>query len=442
MLGNNEDTPAVQLHNNRDKSVSFDVDAPSLRHDPKQPKPALEQPNLVVRRSTRNLNKPSRFRAMFTQTAAAMILTPIPISIQLMSTHPTFAINAFVPGGIHAIAGGSHDVHNKFWYEDLPPSTNPVSNAHHEYVRLCDSEYDRIHDTVDGREWTPLQLLDHRVRKRRGQRTILAKVSWLTDTPTWIPLSALRMQEPFLVVDYILRIPQLLRSPDFHWTKEYVRDISKMEQLAHVFQAKTSRTPKFKFGVEVPSSIAHALQLDKRAGNNLWGDAIGTELQQLNDYRTFRHRRPNEDLSDYTRIPYHCVFDVKFNGRRKCRLVAGGNMTTPSKESVFSGVVDISSVHLGFLLDALNDLQICATDIGNAFLYGRTREKVYIRAGKEFGEHTFGKILIIDKSLYGLRTSSARFHEHLSTKLRSMGYQPSKAYPHQGAKIRETYIIR
>jgi hypothetical protein len=97
---------------------------------------------------------------------------------------------------------------------------------------------------------------------------------------------------------------------------------------------------------------------------------------------------------------------------------------------VFSGVVDISSVRLDFLLAARNDLQICAADIGNAFLYGRTREKVYIRAGKEFGAQNYGQILIIDKSLYGLRTSSARFHEHLSAKLvRTMGYHPSKADP-------------
>ena len=36
-----------------------------------------------------------------------------------------------------------------------------------------------------------------------------------------------------------------------------------------------------------------------------------------------------------------------------------------------------------------------------------------------------GKILIIVKSLYGLKTSAARFHECLSDKLREMGYRPS-----------------
>jgi hypothetical protein len=103
-------------------------------------------------------------------------------------------------------------------------------------------------------------------------------------------MQALHMQEPFLVVDYIMRTPQLIRAPDFQWTRKYLRDAVKLDEITKLFQAKMSRSPKFKFGVEVLYSIAHALQLDKRAGNNLWGDAIGTELKQLNDYRTFCHR--------------------------------------------------------------------------------------------------------------------------------------------------------
>ena len=37
--------------------------------------------------------------------------------------------------------------------------------------------------------------------------------------------------------------------------------------------------------------------------------------------------------------------------------------------------------------------------------------------------------MIIDKGLYGLRSSSAWFHEHLAMKLQSMGYKPTKADP-------------
>jgi Reverse transcriptase (RNA-dependent DNA polymerase) len=121
------------------------------------------------------------------------------------------------------------------------------------------------------------------------------------------------------------------------------------------------------------------------------------------------------------------VFDVKFDGRRKARLVAGGNHTEPTKEDIYSGVVSIEAVRMGFILGELNQLTVCAADISNAFLYGSTKEKCYIKSGPEFGKENEYQTLVIDKGLYGLRSSSARFHEHLSTKLRNMGYTPSKA---------------
>jgi Reverse transcriptase (RNA-dependent DNA polymerase) len=90
------------------------------------------------------------------------------------------------------------------------------------------------------------------------------------------------------------------------------------------------------------------------------------------------------------------------------------------------GVVDWFTVRLGHMIAAASQLKVCAADIGNVFLYGATKEKVYIIAGPEFGPLA-GKPLIIDRGLYGLKSSSARFHEHLSAKLRSIGYRPTKA---------------
>ena len=150
-------------------------------------------------------------------------------------------------------------------------------------------------------------------------------------------------------------------------------------------------------------------------------------MKQLNEYETFRELKPGETLSpEYQKIPYHIVFDVKFDLRRKARLVAGGNWTSPSKEDLYSGVVGIESVRLGFFLGEQNGLSCCAADVGNAFLYGKTRETVYIIAGPEFGKMMEGKILIIHKALYGLRTSSAQFHEHCAAKLRELGFNPAK----------------
>jgi hypothetical protein len=55
-------------------------------------------------------------------------------------------------------------------------------------------------------------------------------------------------------------------------------------------------------------------------------------------------------------------------------------------------------------------------------LIRKTKEKVYITAGPEFGVDLHGENLIIDKSLYGLKTFTAKFHEHLSDSLLRLGF--------------------
>ena len=74
----------------------------------------------------------------------------------------------------------------------------------------------------------------------------------------------------------------------------------------------------------------------------------------------------------------------------------------------------------------MNKLEVRAADVSTAFLYGKTREKVYVIAGKEFGEHE-GKRMLIDKGLYGLQSSAARFHDKLASRLRQMDIKPYKA---------------
>ncbi len=80
--------------------------------------------------------------------------------------------------------------------------------------------------------------------------------------------------------------------------------------------AVASQGPKYKFGVEVPRSVPHAMYLDKVNGNTLWYDAIQKELNQLNEYKTFRTLNSLDEVPpDYQRLRYHIVFDVKYDLR-------------------------------------------------------------------------------------------------------------------------------
>jgi hypothetical protein len=72
----------------------------------------------------------------------------------------------------------------------------------------------------------------------------------------------------------------------------------------------------------------------------------------------------------------------------------------------------MDTIRIGFFLGECYGLSCSVCDIGNAFLYGKTKEKVYMTVGPEFGKSLCRNNLIINKSLYDLKTSAYRFHEH------------------------------
>jgi hypothetical protein len=123
------------------------------------------------------------------------------------------------------------------------------------------------------------------------------------------------------------------------------------------------------------------------------------------------------------------VLEVKYDLRHKARLVSSGNWTVNDKEDIYSGVVRMDTVRIGFFLVDLYGLSCCACDIGNVLSYGKIKQKVYITADPEFGGSLHGENLIINNCLYGLKTSAARFHEHLSESLRRLRFKKTKHDP-------------
>ena len=189
------------------------------------------------------------------------------------------------------------------------------------------------------------------------------------------------------------------------------------------FQTK----PVYKFGYLVPRNHEQAVELDKRNGNTKWQDAEALEISQHAEYETFFDKGKDAlPPPGYKKITCHMVYNVKHDGRHKARLVAGGHLTDTPVESVYSSVVSLKGLRLVIFLAELNDLEVWSTDIGNAYLEAKTKEKVYIVAGPEFGDKQ-GHILVFNKALYGLKSSGLRWHERFADTLRAMGFNPSKA---------------
>lgn len=252
-------------------------------------------------------------------------------------------------------------------------------------------------------------------------------VEWENGEITREPLSNIAADDPVTCAIYA-RDNDLLELDGWKRFKRIAKRQKKLFRMANQAKLRSyNSAPKFKYGFEVPRDYKHAMWLDKRNGNTKWSDATQLEMSQLDDYSTFRD--VGKTIPDgHKKIRVHLVYDVKHDGRHKARLVADGHLTDIPTESVYSGVVSLRGIRLLTFISELNGLDLWATDIGNAYLEAHTKEKVCILAGPEFGKRE-GHILVIQKALYGLRTSGLRWHERFADCLRTEGFTPCKAEP-------------
>jgi hypothetical protein len=171
--------------------------------------------------------------------------------------------------------------------------------------------------------------------------------------------------------------------------------------------------------------VAEALKVHRDTGTNFWRKAVDKEMKNV--MPAFKFRDDNQVPVGYNYIDCHMIFDVKLDLTRKARFVAGGHKTDPPKDMVYASVVMRDSVRIAFLLAALNDLNVLAADVQNAYLNAPTTEKVYTTAGEEFGADRKGRPVIIIRALYGLKSSGARWCDYMAATLRDGGYQSCKA---------------
>jgi hypothetical protein len=256
-------------------------------------------------------------------------------------------------------------------------------------------------------------------------------IEWENGETTNEPLQVIAKDDPVSCAIYA-KENGLLDLPGWKQFKSIAKRQKKFTRMVNQAKLRSfNNAPKFKNGFEIPRTYEQAVLFDKRNGNTKWQDASALELSQINEYEVFidsGHHTKAKIPSGYKKIRVHFVFDVKHDGRHKARLVADGHLTAVPLESVYSGVVSLRGFRLVLFLAELNELELWATDVGNAYLEAFTSEKVYIVAGPEFKELE-GHVLIISKALYGLRSSGARWHDRFADCISELGFFPCKSEP-------------
>ena len=104
-------------------------------------------------------------------------------------------------------------------------------------------------------------------------------------------------------------------------------------------------------------------------------------------------------------------------------------MTDPPGLITYTSVVSHESVHIAFLIVALKNLDIIATDIKNAYLNSPCDKKIWTYLGTEFGPKIKVKWALIVHSLYGLKSAGEAYCYHLATCLEHLGFTSCQADP-------------
>ena len=101
--------------------------------------------------------------------------------------------------------------------------------------------------------------------------------------------------------------------------------------------------------------------------------------------------------------------------------MADGHLVKTPASVTYSTVVYRDSVRILLLAAALNGIEVKGADVQNAFLSANNLEKHWLRAWPEFGPEQ-GKVFIVVRALYGLKSASAAFGAFMARKLDEIGF--------------------
>ena len=266
-----------------------------------------------------------------------------------------------------------------------------------------------------------------RVRRKKTCAGWQICCQWRDGSTSWQELNLLRNSHPVETAEYAIA-QRIDREPAFNWWVPHV--IKKREAIIQAVKSRKTGVHRksHKFGIEVPTSVEHALRLDAQNGNTHWADAIAAEMKEVRvAVRILPDDEPNP--VGYQKIRCHMIFDIKMEDfRRKARLVAGGHVTKAPASITYASVVTRETVRLALMIAALNDLEVKAGDVLNAYLTATNSEKIWTVLGPEWGPDQ-GKRAILVRALYGLKSAGASFRSHLAACMRDLGYTSCKADP-------------
>jgi hypothetical protein len=221
-------------------------------------------------------------------------------------------------------------------------------------------------------------------------------VEWANGSQQWVELKILKESNPVQVAEYAMACG-IGEEPAFAWWVPYV--LRKRDVIVSAVNSQVCET-SHKHGIELPSSVENAFEIDRKNFNTLWQNALAKEMGC---------KAP----PGWHKALGYIVFDIKMDFTWKARWVKDGHKTLDSTTSSFAGVVSRDSIRISLMYAALLGLPVIGADIRNAYLQAPSSEKYFIICCPEFGIENEGRVALIWRALYSGKVACRDFWHHL-----------------------------
>ena len=198
---------------------------------------------------------------------------------------------------------------------------------------------------------------------------------WKDGSTSWEKLSDTKECYPIETAEY--EVAQVInKKPVYNW---WVGNVLRNRDA--IILAVKQRNAKYlkrthKFCIEVPKTVAEAISLDEKNGDNLRKYTIAKGMENT--------RAALKIISEcgkpppgYQKIRFHMIFDIKMEDfRRKEVLAEGGHVTEPTATTTYASVASMETVRIALTVAALNDLQVRKVEIQNAYIQAPVAENI------------------------------------------------------------------
>ena len=211
-------------------------------------------------------------------------------------------------------------------------------------------------------------------RRRETTKGWELLIRWKDGGTDWIALKDIKESYPVQVTEYTVS-SRISEEPALAWWLSSF--LKKRNRIIAMTKSKYwLRTHKF--GIEIPKSVLQARQINAKHGNTLWWDAICKEMKNVRPAFEVSEGGIQQLPSGFQEIKCHMIFDFKSgeNFHRKAHLVSGGHTTDAPATLTYSSVVSQDSVQIALTIEALNGLEVMASDIQNDYLTADCRKKI------------------------------------------------------------------